>query len=309
MRRACASVVALLIAALSVPATASAQTAPTAPETAPKPVSEAARSAARTLGDEGLAAEAAGDHLTALAKFDEAETLVPVPTLGLRAARCLEKLGRWAEAADRFERTARMPIDPTLSDAYRAAQMQARTDASAERAALLSRMPTPITEGGPADSASLDDRPPPPPLVVDRPAARPISPTAERADDSGWSTQKTAGWVTASAGALGLSVGLVTLGLALDRRSSLDAQCTEQTCRESVAGPGAEADVDAYNTVATTSIVALVAGGVLATAGVVLVITAPGASPSTARIQSVVAAAPGPHGGGVGVAALRGSFD
>jgi hypothetical protein len=119
------------------------------------------RNAARAIGEEALAAFEARDYETALAKFDQAEALVPVPTLGVRAARCLVELGRWNEAVERYARTERMTIEPTLSDANRAAQAAAQREAATERTVLEPRIPAlSITvEGPPPDALWLDDAP------------------------------------------------------------------------------------------------------------------------------------------------------
>ena len=111
-----------------------------------QPVSDSARAAARKLGDEAGALFAAGDYAAALEKYERADALVHVPTLGVRAARCLEKLGRLVEAAERYLAVTRMEVKRDAPKVHR----EALSQAEAERAALLPRIPavTIEVEGG-----------------------------------------------------------------------------------------------------------------------------------------------------------------
>ena len=54
------------------------------------------------LLDEGIARFEAGDHASALARFEAAYQLVPTPKIFLNIAGALEKLGREPEAAETF---------------------------------------------------------------------------------------------------------------------------------------------------------------------------------------------------------------
>lgn len=120
---------AALATALSTEARALAGSAPALePET---------KSAARKLGAEGQRLFDAGDYAGALVKFERADTLVPAPTLGLRAARCLAKLGRLVEASERYLAVSRAELDagaPTV-------MLRAQEEARAEREALLPQIP------------------------------------------------------------------------------------------------------------------------------------------------------------------------
>jgi hypothetical protein len=90
------------------------------------------------------------------------------------------------------------------------------------------------------------------------------------------STQRTLGWVAVTVGGAGLIFGGVTGGLAIGKKSSLDdAGCQGDACPTSQQGK-----VDSYNTLRTLSSVGFIAGGVVAAAGVVLVLTAPSHEPS-----------------------------
>jgi hypothetical protein len=144
-----------------------------------QPVDDATRSTARTLGEEGLALLARQQYGEALERFDKALALVQAPTLGVRAARCLEKLGRLVEASERYRLVGGMEIDPTAPPAFREAQVEAQAQAQAERDALLPRIPSIViqVEGAEVSGVSLHiDGKPIPVSVVG--LKRPIDPGA-----------------------------------------------------------------------------------------------------------------------------------
>jgi hypothetical protein len=191
-----------------------------------------------------------------------------------------------------------------------AMQKQAQTDAASELEAVQPKLPSIVVvlegaaasevsvtlDGGPLSSALIDElRPVNPgkheiivrrgdetvsvsvvvkegerktallrfgtPLAEPEPAAPP---------DQGRSTRRTIGWVALGAGGVGLAVGTVTAILAMNKRAEIEDTpgCTPDAC------PVSEQDeVDALNAFRTTSTVAFVTGGVLAGAGLVLVLT------------------------------------
>src|SRR5690242_19879515 len=98
----------------------------------------AARSTARKLGQEAVKLFEDGQWAAALEKFNTADSLVPTPTLGLYAARCLVKLDRLVEASERYLDVTRMQLDRNAAAIMRKAQ----ADAVAEREKLLTRIPT-----------------------------------------------------------------------------------------------------------------------------------------------------------------------
>ncbi len=98
----------------------------------------AARSTARKLGQEALKLYDAGDYEGALDKFTTANQLVPTPTLGLYAARCLAKVGRLVEAGERYLEVSRMQLDRGAPAVMR----KALIDALTERERLLPTIPT-----------------------------------------------------------------------------------------------------------------------------------------------------------------------
>lgn len=101
---------------------------------------------------------------------------------------------------------------------------------------------------------------------------------APRADEPSGSTQRLLGWVTIAAGGAGLAFGGVTGGLALSKKSGFESN---SHCNDSACGPSQQGDVDSYNSLRTLSSVGFIAGGALAATGVVLLLTAPSAQPSS----------------------------
>jgi hypothetical protein len=89
-------------------------------------VDAARRTAARALAEEGDQFWDLGNYREALDRFVRAGSLVEAPTLTFRQAECLEKMGRWVEAADRFATVARMTVAPDDPDAFREAIAEAQ---------------------------------------------------------------------------------------------------------------------------------------------------------------------------------------
>ena len=273
------------------------------------------RAAARTMGEEAMALFDQGAYAEALAKFDRAEALVPVPTLGLRAARCLERLGRWVEAADRYLRASAMPIDPSLPDAYQQAQAQARTDALEARAALVPRIPrVRLTfEGERPDAVTIDGVPEPLPRLEDERAMDPgdhvvratragvgveervhlgegegarivlrwpvpvsvAAPAARLGTGAPADAAPPATSPLRTAGWISLAVG--GLGIATGA-VTLGLALDRQPSLDECPDrqcPAGGPDVSTYNTLAAVSPVAFVAGAIAAATGVVLLLVAP----------------------------------
>jgi hypothetical protein len=300
-------VVVLLI--LSVPALAQEQDA-------------AIRASARALGEEGNALYAQGDFAGALDRYERAASLVDVPTIHVRAARSLAKLGRLVDAAERYRSVVRKGVAADALEVHRDAVHQAQN----ELAALEPTIPWVIVEVpgfGAGDEVTLDDvrvaaalvgvrraidpgdhvarvkrgdrlkevpfriepgetkkvtvslddaavvPPPPPDLPPDPP---PVVPPTD--GEGGGSAQVPIGWTFVGVGAAGLVAGLALVGVTASKNGDLTDRCGEALdCL-----PPDHADADTYNTmrVATTGV--LIAGGVLAALGVVLVVTAPDGS-------------------------------
>lgn len=119
--------------------------------------------------------------------------------------------------------------------------------------------------------------------------------SAPAADKPAGSTQRLLGWVTIAAGGAGLAFGGVTGGLALSKKNGFE---TNPHCNDSACGPSQQGDIDSYNSLRTMSSVGFIAGGTLAAAGVVLLLTAPSSEPKSSAALWL----------GPGSVRLRGTF-
>lgn len=84
--------------------------------------------------------------------------------------------------------------------------------------------------------------------------------------------QRTAGWIGLAAGAAGIAIGGVAGGIALGK---LDSIRENQNCHDTTCGPEERELVDSYNGARTIASAGFIAGGVLAAAGVTLLLTLP----------------------------------
>ena len=84
------------------------------------------REAALELATSGDALFASGNYATALDRFTRASELVTAPTLMVRQAECLEKLGRLIEAAEAYRKTARFLVDDSATEPFRLAVAAAK---------------------------------------------------------------------------------------------------------------------------------------------------------------------------------------
>jgi tetratricopeptide (TPR) repeat protein len=298
---------------------------------------DATRSAARTLAEAGLALQASGDDAGALVKFERALALVEVPTLAVLSARCLVKLGRLVEAAERYRQARAMTVDSSLASGYRAAQLEAQADAEKERAALLPRIPVldlALEGASPQDvELRIDEQRVPSAIVgVDRP----IDPgrhrvqarrgaevvTQEPALREGERMRVTLVFKPIAAlpppppppsggerpGSTQRIVGAVIAGLGgatlvaggVNWALALGKKGDlDKVCPGEICPPSAKDTLDTYTRLRTTAIAMMVTGGVLAGAGVVTIAVAPRGAPARAAITPWI----GPLGAGV-----RGTF-
>jgi len=102
----------LLALALALPATA-------------QPIDDATRNAARELAHRAGQAYKKGDYEKAQDLYHRSYALVPAPTLSLREARALVKLGRLVEAAEAYVRTTRTSLESDSPTPFREAVQQA----------------------------------------------------------------------------------------------------------------------------------------------------------------------------------------
>jgi len=110
-----------------------------------------ARSAARSLAEDGVTALQNGDTNGAVDKLERAYQIVKLPTVGLWSARALAKAGRLVNAEERYVEVTRWAgaADPK--------QDQAKADAAKEREALVPRIPsvTISIAGAPANDVAV----------------------------------------------------------------------------------------------------------------------------------------------------------
>ncbi|MFT3769038.1 MAG: hypothetical protein QM820_26660 [Minicystis sp.] len=250
-------------------------------------VDPAARSTARKLGQEAIKLYDAGDYGAALEKFNTADSLVPAPTLGLYAARCLVKLGRLVEASERYLEVTRMQLDRGAPPVMRKAQ----ADAVTEREKLLPTIPTlEIRLDGPQGDGvtiTFDDKPMVSGLIGEK---RPVDPgkhrvTAKRADAEvaqeiivkGSEAAKmvlklpplppkpvertpplrVAGWVGIGLGVAGAVFGGVNGALAIAQQQSLASECP---AGNSLCPPSAAGKIATYNVVTKLTTIGLITG-------------------------------------------------
>lgn len=268
-----------------------------------EPVDVETKSAARKLGTEGQKLFDAGEYAAALEKFNLADSLVPAPTLGLRAARCLAKLGRMVEASERYLDVTRMQLDRFAPPVMRKAQ----ADALAEREKLLPSIPSlTVTLEGPTGAGVavlVDDKPMPAALIGQK---RPADPgahrvEAKRADTSifrevvlqpseagqvqlklpplppppvkpgGGFPFRTIGWIGVGLGAAGLAFGGVSGVLALTNEQSLLKVCgSDRMCP-----PSAWSQSDTYDLFRSFTTIGLIAGAAGFAVGVPMLLAAP----------------------------------
>lgn len=266
-----------------------------------------AQEEARALAYAGVEAYEAGDFVAADQQLRRAYALVPVPAVGLWSARALTKLNRLVEASQRYLDVHRS----TYAAGDAAVQKQAKRDAERERAELLPRIPQLRIElkgalgsdvrvtidGIPTAASALSA-----PIAVnpgdhwieaqrgtqrsqaqvtlaagETKSARleldgaPSSSGPSTADqshgsaDQGGDLWRTVGWVGVGVGGATLVGSAVAGIIAYSQLSEFD--CDGQSCQSDNAS-----DVATYNGLRTFSTIGYIAGGVLAGAGIFLLL-------------------------------------
>lgn len=312
---------AVVAAALTAFGTAHAQPAAPPGEPAPSAGADDARARARSLANDGLKAFKAGDFVTALARFEQAEALVPAPTIALQRARSLEKLGRLAEALDRYQAIVGSP--PASDAPY--VHHRAHQDAQVEAAALDPRVPSVlvIVEGdaGRGGELLIDGRSAPWAGAEDRTVRRldpgphrfevrrrdgsrgaaevdlvergraevritlPPPGTLDPALDDEPDPLAWSGAEQRAAGWIAISAGGLGLGIALVTGAAAIAVGSDldDRCPGGTCPPEAWSDVDNHDGYRTASTIGFALAGALATTGVVLLLTAPDDAATPAR--------------------------
>lgn len=280
------------------------------PEALAQQAESASRKAARVLAEEGLALFDQKDYAAALERFNQANTLLDVPTVDLFAARCLVELGRLVEASERYLEAINTPLAADAPQPLKDAQSEAQN----ERARLLPRLAalaltveggtegaTILLDGKPIEPSSAEqDRPVDPgthrvegkragatvteevtlaegekkTITLKLPMPTPPPPPFKEPESSG-SWMRTAGIIGLGAGGAGLALWGITGGIALSQQSTLEENgCSNGRC-PAWSKPGS------YSGLRVASMVGLYSGLGLAAAGAVLVIAAPRPSKNT----------------------------
>ncbi|MCC6525435.1 MAG: tetratricopeptide repeat protein [Polyangiaceae bacterium] len=294
------------------------------------------RAAARELGADGMQLFDRGQYADALDRFERANKLIPAPTLQLRAARCLVKLGRLVEASERYLDATRMDLPGNALPVH----FKARREAQKERDELLPTLPklTIELEGPGTDvTVRLDGQDVPAALLG---APQPVDPgrheiVAARGDaeatrsiavkpgelatvrlraprpgeaSSSEAAPLTA-WERAAVVTMVAGGGLVVLGAvnglaALAQHASLADRCPDRVCP-----PDASGAVDVYDATRVWTTLGLVTGGLALATGTVLFFTEPSVSRSEGDVDDDVARRSRLElGVGPGGAVLRGRF-
>jgi hypothetical protein len=283
-------------------ALASSSLMPARASAAPPAVADSTTKEAKSLGRAGLTLFDKGDYAGALENFKRAYAMYPAPTLGVFTARSLEKQGRLREARDIYDKVIETPLERGAEEAFK----RAVEDAKRERADVAARVPTlsllvrgatdpvtatldekPLTPGAPIEvdpgdhkieatagartektsvhvapsekrEVLVDLTPLPPPVIAPPPTTSPL---------------KTIGFVGLAIGGAGLVAGGVLGVAAIAQKSSIDASGACSASR--ICTPEVASKVASYDTLRTTSAIALYAGAGVAAIGVALIIAAP----------------------------------
>ena len=155
-------------------------------------------------------------------------------------------------------------------------------------ASATAPVPPPTNAAEPAPS-------PPPPAAA--PPTWATGPVPSPAKDEGGGASKVGPIALLATGGVGIVLGSIFGGLALGKKSSLDAACHPK----SDCPPQSQSDIDALNTDATIATVGFIVGGVAAAAGGVWLIVGSGSKPSAAASVGRVVVHPwvGPTSAGV----------
>ncbi len=270
---------------------------------------------ARELGEEGGRAYERGEWEVARSLFHRARDFYPAPTLGVREARALVKLGKLVEAALVYERVVTTPIDASDPNAdvetFRAAQSMAQTelaelrrriprftlrvDGAFDRVAIaLDGKPVPLTFVGSEHeidpglhtiATSWNGASPAPTsvtlsegeqrMIVLSAPAHATSTEPEHASPG--RAQRIAGFATMGLSAIGVGLGIGLGVAATSKHDELNAICTAGICP-----PSAASTLDDFHALRTASTIAYATGGVLAAVGIFLVLAAPSAKKTRA---------------------------
>jgi hypothetical protein len=253
------------------------------------------KATARALALEGQDALEASDYDAAADRFGRALALFHAPTLLVGLARAQRGLGKWIAAQESYNSVLHESLPPDAPQAYLDALQEARREVDELTPKIPSVLVTvrgaPVAsvtiDGVPLPSAALGiNRPVDPGAHVIRAEAKDCAPAEVRltvapaarevvtltlepfhaAGSAGAAgIRRAIGFATLGAGGTGLVLGAVAGGIAVARHDSLAARCPGGRCA------GQQDAITGYHFAADLSTAGLVAGGVLAVAGVALV--------------------------------------
>ncbi len=289
------------------------------------PADQKGRDEAQDLGEKGVQAYANGDWEQSRQLFRNAYQLVPAPTLAIREADALVKLGRLVEAREIYSRVSQSLVDDESPAAFRLAVKRAAVELR-DLDPLVPRLTVTLHPDDRATARVLVDG-----KVMDDAAygrAQMVDPGrhhVEVFDGTGRlvfersvelakgeheavvaiveeapelprsSTQQTIGWTSLAVGGAGAAIGITTGLLAARHRGNLEEQCTNDVCP-----PSAQGDLDAYRSLRSASFVGYGVGLAGLGLGATLLLTSgvedAGAKSESAGIRPWI----GPSSAGVG---------
>lgn len=243
------------------------------------PTDQATRDVARELGDRGVEAYGKGDWEQARQLFHQAFQLVPAPTLAIREADALVKLGRLVEAREGYARVALAPVGDDSPIAFHQAVKRAAAELR-DLDLLVPRLTVTLRPGTQSGARVLIDG-----KVMDESEqglGQMIDPgkhhieivdetgrvvfergvelapgqhatvfaAPEALDSPRSSARETLGWTSIAIGGAGVALGITTALLAAQHKDNLDKQCTLDICPSSAQG-----DLDAYRSLRSASFV------------------------------------------------------
>lgn len=307
-----------------------------APRSAAATPDEARRNAARAIGRDAIRNYDLGNWARAQELFHKAYDLHPAPTLALREARALVKLGRLVEAAESYARATTPPPGEPNTDAFRAAAAEAQAELKVLRPriprllvtfAALDRTEVPVRMNGvelPRALLGVERSVDPGTYrfhVSEQTTGEPVETIVLREGEArtvvlqtnamprrdvvappvpvvsgATSPLWTLGWLSVGVGVAALNVGAVTGIVAIEKSNDLDAVCPNGQCPTSAQG-----DLDSLKTLSAVSTVGFVAAGVGVGVGAAMLLAShSGRAPaSQGSITPWV---------GAGAAGLRGTF-
>jgi hypothetical protein len=257
---------------------------------------------AAKLADEGMGFYQQGDFTAAAQRFAEAEKIVSAPTIMLQHGRALERLGQWVDAVAKYRAVAEAELKATSSFQQRAA----KAEGARELERLGPRLPKirlVISPAGPAPDLTVDGRKFVIPLTGDFPvdpgehviearradgslARRSVTAVAEKTstvelvlgeeptrapvEEPGMHPIALAGWIGIGVGGACLLIATATGIPAIVMKDDLSEKCPNDRC-----APPEHDSVGTYDALRWTAGVTLVAGALIAGAGVAGVLLAP----------------------------------